>query len=417
MMRVLIYEPQFLGHNLGHVALLLDELAKLPCEVTVATSRQAVESAEFAVQLGERCRHTQLDVLKGFQLDKHRRRVRTGGLTGSATIYRGLCRAMDDARPDHLFVPYGNTLARIACLPAGLSRRLRRDGAEAETLLVGGRFMLRENQWAARFRQTISYQMLAHSPWTTVFHLDSAAVEALHAGNFKLRQTVKLMPEPVKVPTPKSKLAARQNLNIPADGRYVAVIGLIEERKGIGWLIDALGRLPADCRLLLAGKCDPPTRVLLTEQHGELLRSGRVIALDRYLTQDEFDSAIFAADVVAAVYPQHLHSSSIVAAAAAARRPVVGAAVGWIGRTIDDFQLGVTCVPQVTGALASALREGLRMASHFQLSPAGQRFVQFNTAANFGATWTAQLRRRLGVPQSPALVERNAVPRQHRMAA
>lgn len=409
-MRVLIYEPQFLGHNLGHVALLLDELAALPCDVTVATSRQAIQSPEFAVQLGQWSAQVHFEVLDGFQLDKHRRRVRTGGLTGSATTYRGLCRAIDRTRPDHVFVPYGNTVARIACLPAGLSRRLRRYGAEAETLLVGGRFMLRSNQWAARLRQRLSYEMLAHGPWTTVFHLDSAAVEALHAGHTNLRRIVKLMPEPVSLPAPKSKLTARQHLDIPTQGRYVAVVGLIEERKGISPLIEALSNLPEDCRLLLAGKCDPPTRVLLNEKYDELLRTRRVIALDRYLTQEEFDSAIFAADVIAAVYPAHLHSSSIVATAAAANRPVIGAAVGWIGRTIDAFELGATCMPHEATSLATALLRGLELANQFRLSPQRQRFVAFNSAANFAATWAARLRERLGLTSSYDSGEWNLAP-------
>lgn len=408
-MRVLIYEPQFLGHNLGHVALLLNELAKLPCEVTVATSRQAIESPEFAVQLGHLDSQIQLAVLDGFRLDKHHRRVRTGGMLGSTATYRGLCQAIDRTRPGHVFVPYGNTLARIACLPVGLSRRLRRCGAEAETLLIGGRFMLRESQWFSHLRQRISYKMLARGPWTNVFHLDLAAVELLHAGGDTLRRMVKLMPEPVHLPGTQTKLAARQLLRIPTDGRYVAVTGLIEERKGIGRLIEALHELPGDCRLLLAGKCDPPTRALLHEQHGELLRTGRLIALDRYLAQEEFDAAIFAADVIAAVYPAHLHSSSIVVAAAAAGRPVIGAAVGWIGRTIEGFDLGGTCSPREPGSLTRALLHGLQVSHQFHLSPRGQRFVAFNSAANFGATWTARLRQRLGLPPSPDLVDWNWV--------
>lgn len=408
-MRVLIYEPQFLGHNLGHVALLVKELAKLPCEVTVATSRQAIESPEFAVQLGQLHSQIQLAVLDGFRLDKHRRRVRTGGIAGSAAVYRGLCQAIDRTRPGHVLVPYGNTLARIACLPAGLSRRLRRFGAEAETLLIGGRFMLRDNEWLWRLRQCISYGMLARAPWANVFHLDLAAVEALHAGSDNLRRMVKLMPEPIALPAPQTKLAARQLLKIPTDGRYVAVTGLIETRKGISPLIAALGDLPDDCRLLLAGKCDPPTRALLHEQHGDLLRAGRLIALDRYLAQEEFDAAIFAADVIAAVYPAHLHSSSIVVAAAAAARPVVGAAIGWIGRTIEGFDLGATCSPYQPGSLTQALRQGLQMAHCFQLSSRGQRFVAFNSAANFGATWTARLRQRLDLPPSPDLLDWNWV--------
>lgn len=404
-MRVLIYEPQFLGHNLSHVALLAEELANLPCEVTVATSRQAIDSTEFAVQLGRVQRHFQIAVLDGFSLDKHGRRIRTSGIGGSYAVYRGLCRAIDQTQPDHVFVPYGNTIARIASLPAGLPGRLRRTNAEAETLLIGGRFMLVDKGRGSHLKRRLYYEMLARAPWTNVFHLDLAAVEALRSGNERLRRIVKLMPDPVAFPMMQSRSAARELLGIPGGGQYIVVSGLIEVRKGIEPLIGALNGLSNDCCLLLAGKCDPETRQMLHERHGDLLRSGRIIALDRYLSREEFDASIFAADVVAAVYPSHLHSSSIVVAAAAAGRPVVGAAVGWIGRTIENFGLGATCLPTQSESLVMALKKQLAAADHFRLLPHGERFLAFNSSANFGATWTKRLRQRLGIPPSSHLID------------
>ncbi len=50
-------------------------------------------------------------------------------------------------------------------------------------------------------------------------------------------------------------------------------------------------------------------------------------------------------DVIAAVYPQHTGSASIVIRAAAAGRPVLGSDYGWIGRTIEKHGLGLACRP------------------------------------------------------------------------
>ncbi len=80
-MRVLVFEPQFLGHNLAHAARVVRELASLPCEVVLATSRQAAESQEFAVQFSGLDGFYSTKVIDSFRLDTDGRSVRTTGLS------------------------------------------------------------------------------------------------------------------------------------------------------------------------------------------------------------------------------------------------------------------------------------------------------------------------------------------------
>lgn len=402
IMRVLVFEPQFLGHNLAHAARVVRELATLPCDVILATSRQAAESQEFAVQFSGLEGLYSTKVIDTFRFDSDNRSVRTTGLSGARAAYSALRQALVEIKPEHVFVPYGNVLARIAFLPAGLSRRLEATGAEAETLLVGGRYALPPRDWQARLRQRISFNLLARGPWSSVFHLDPRAVNTMQQHSPQLARRAKLMPEPVALSEPLSRLQARRLLGIPEEGRCIVVTGLIELRKGIDILASALGDLRGAVRLVLAGKCDAATRAWLEARCGDELRTGRILCLDRYLSQREFHAAVYAADVVAAVYPRHLHSSSVVVAAAAAERPVLGADSGWIGNAIDSFDLGLTCQPHDLGDVTRALRQSLAMADRFRLSPRGERFVTFNSESNFGAHWTRRLRERMGLAQSPS---------------
>src|SRR5690606_18553060 len=97
------------------------------------------------------------------------------------------------------------TLSRIACLPLGLSHRLYSEGIEAETLLIGGKYMWSQNSWRSRLRRRVSFEMLARGPWSRVFHLDYRAVVALQAGNDTLRQLVQPMPDPIALPPEQTK--------------------------------------------------------------------------------------------------------------------------------------------------------------------------------------------------------------------
>ena len=440
-MRVLIYEPQFLGHNLAHAARMVRELAKLPCELTLATSRQAAESLEFAVQLGALESAFRLHLLDEFEWDRNRRRVVVTGPRGIAAAYGGLRSAIRAAEPQHVYVPYGNLLARFASWPGEIRRRLAAPQVEAETLLIGGRYVLPDGSWRGRLRRRLNVMQLARSPWTTIFHLDRRAVGEIQRLHPRLRARVRLMPDPVDPATKLEKLAARRLLGLRENGKIIVVAGLIELRKGVPQLVEALRRIPTGTRLVLAGKADPavfrPTategatdffilnsngstlsgyswgtvgdqpvvRDWLHRNGRDLLQSDRVESLDRYLDAREFAAAIDGADVVAALYPGHAHSSSIVVAAAAAGRPVLGIDSGWIGESVRQFDLGVVCRHDNPEDVVRGLREALELSTAYRLTPRGDFFVAYNSVANFGAHWSRRLRERLELPSAPELLE------------
>ncbi|MBX3427259.1 MAG: glycosyltransferase [Pirellulales bacterium] len=404
-MRVLIYEPQFLGHNLAHAARMVRELAKLPCELTLATSRQAAESLEFAVQLGAIESAFRLHLLDEFEWDRNRRRVVVTGPRGIAAAYGGLRSAIRAAEPQHVYVPYGNLLARFASWPGEIRRRLAAPQVEAETLLIGGRYVLPDGSWRGRLRRRLNVMQLARSPWTTIFHLDRRAVGEIQRLHPRLRARVRLMPDPVDPATKLEKLAARRLLGLRENGKIIVVAGLIELRKGVPQLVEALRRIPTGTRLVLAGKADPAVRDWLHRNGRDLLQSDRVESLDRYLDAREFAAAIDGADVVAALYPGHAHSSSIVVAAAAAGRPVLGIDSGWIGESVRQFDLGVVCRHDNPDDVVRGLREALELSTAYRLTPRGDFFVAYNSVANFGAHWSRRLRERLELPSAPELLE------------
>lgn len=404
-MRVLIYEPQYMGHNLVYVSRLIRAVSELGCRPVVATSTAAVASDEFAVHLGSLSRDFDLLPLTGFRTDRLGRRVQTNGLRAAAAVYRGLKSAVDQTTPDHVFVPYGNFLARTAFLPLGLTGALRRAGAEAETVLIGGRYLYPAKGWWRRLRQRASLHAIGRGPWKRVLNLDDAAHDEFLRHGGRLAEIAGLLPESVGEHPPCDKQAAREALGLPASGRLLALVGMIERRKGIDPLLAALrhseSRLRPDDRLALVGPVHPDVKALLARDHADLVAKGRVVVVDQKLSEAEMVGAIEAADAVATVYPGHPYVSSVLIAAAAAKRPVVGADQGWIGRVISRFSLGETCDPHNPASVGDAVLWVLDRSSDYEPSIAGRRFLEYVSERNQQAVWTERLRERLGVGPSP----------------
>ena len=410
-MRVLIYEPQFMGHNLAYAARLMRGVADMGCEPVIATSAQAAASREFAMHLAPDRDRFELLSLDGFRTDKHRTHMVVNGLGGLAA-QRALVRAIQQAGPDHVYVPCGNLLARTAWASRGLRTALRRTSAEAETLVVTGSYLYPKRGRVDRWRKQLMLGMIARGPWTSVFHMDDAAADQLRAHGGRLATVGKLLPESIGHAPQLDQSAARRQLGLPAAGRVVAIVGLIEQRKSPRQLIDAFCRiephLQPDDRLLLAGPFHPDVRNWFDSPEGHpataaLKASGRLVVIDRKLTNDEFGAAIRAADVVATLYPHHRYTSSVLTVAAAAGLPVLGSGRGWIGRTIERFAMGHVCEVDEPASLDAALLAALQASGQFQSTAAANRFVEFCSEANHVAHWTARLRQRMGMPVATGL--------------
>jgi len=410
-MRVLIYEPQFMGHNLAYAARLMRGVADLGCEPVVATSAQAAASREYAMHLAPENDRFELLPIDGFKTDKHHTHTVVNGLGGWAA-QRGLVRAINHTKPDHVYVPCGNLLARIGALSLGLKAALRRASAEAETLIVTGKYLYPKAGFAAQWRRRLMLGLIARGPWTSVFHMDDAAADRLRAHGGRLATTGKLLPESIGRARQIGQQAARQQLGLPSAGRMVAIVGLIEQRKSPRQLIEAfrrvMPRLQPDDRLLLAGPFHPEVQRWFAGPDADpaiapLVASGRLLVVDRKLTNDEFGAAVSAADVVATLYPHHLYTSSVLTIAAAAGRPVLGSRRGWIGHTIERFALGHVCEVSEPASLDAALLAALDASGNHEPNAATRRFVEFCSEVNHVAHWTARLRERMGLGQAPGL--------------
>jgi glycosyltransferase involved in cell wall biosynthesis len=175
---------------------------------------------------------------------------------------------------------------------------------------------------------------------------------------------------------------AAEALKLPAECRYIGLFGAIDERKGADRLIDAFNsaRLPAQWKLLLAGKFSASTRERVRTQPAD---SNRIVALDKFIENSELQTYFEACDFVCAPFRQHIGSSSTVLRAAAANRPVLGDSYGWIGEITKRYQLGSVCDTSSARNFASALYDFAQKAGQWAPSQMHQQFVDLHSEPRF----------------------------------
>jgi glycosyltransferase involved in cell wall biosynthesis len=399
-MRVLVFEPQYAGHNLAYVHHLAERLLSLNCEVHLVTSSQAIDTEEFASHLGDLLDSLQVTALDTFSTRGSKRSIRVNGPSGLFGLWRSLDLGLRTIEPDHLFIPFGNPIASCAGIPNPISSRLKRRGLESEIVLLSGKYAHPQTGRIAKMRERIALMILDRGPWSRIHHIVPHAVRMMHKFSLHLKSIASLLPDPVDKPPEMTKEQARILLGIPASGRVISLAGLLERRKGVAELLgafeQALPKLRQDDRVLLAGKATPEIRELLATRYSDRIAEGRIQFLNRHLSNDELWGACIAADLVCTPYPQQLFSASIVIRAARVGVPVLANAIGWMQQTISLFGLGTTCDTLNPDVFSNHLVTSLDASDSFNIGPAGQRFLAFQTPENFASRLTRRVAERVG---------------------
>jgi glycosyltransferase involved in cell wall biosynthesis len=386
----LIYEPDVGGHRLQHIRHLSEALLAAGCHVTIALQSDGRSHAEYTVHLGGLESKVDvrpvLDPRQGVTLAARHRRVAE------------LLETLSAVRPDWCYVPYADGITQAAALESMLrgSGPLRRVPIEGQ--IMRGKYGYPQRLLYERLSATANCWLTRRSPWLVTHVLDPFALRGLEP--LADENAFRLIPEPVE-PMPKlDRRAAREMLHIPEGGRYISVVGGIMPRKGIDLLLAAFGeaKLAPDDRLLLVGKIDAAIRTFLESRYGALCRQGRIVAVDRYVTDDELHCGFLAADVVAVTHPRQLGSSGTLVRSAVANRPVLASDFGWVKWVTETFELGSTVNVSNTERYAHAIERALSHSNDFRITTAAERFCRYHTIANQKAHWLVEIERRRGIP-------------------
>lgn len=136
------------------------------------------------------------------------------------------------------------------------------------------------------------------------------------------------------------------------------VYGYIDSRKGLQNLIKLMRDpiIDKNLRLIVAGKIDHSIDFLLESEDTKCLQSeGRIVFIDRYITDHEEASLFQKSDIVWVLYPKSHCMSGALVRAGRYGRPVITSTFGVVGRLVSETGMGVAVPDNDDAALIKAL--------------------------------------------------------------
>jgi glycosyltransferase involved in cell wall biosynthesis len=389
----LVFEPDVSGHRLQHVRHLTDALLEIGCSVTLALQADCREHSEYQVHLQTLEPRVRLFARSDpYQSPSFvARRQRIGELKNTITAIE----------PDWVYVPYADGLTQIAAMECmihggGVFGRLPIEGQ-----IMRGKYGYPQQSQLDALNSAANRWLTRRSAWRVTHVLDPLALRGLEP--LPRGKSFRLIPEPVEPLPQLDRLQARAALGVPSDGRYLSFVGCAHRWKGIELLLAAFARarLADNDRLLFIGQVAKPMRELIDRECGELLRQGRIVLIDRYVSDFELDCGFLASDVVTVPHPRQIGSSGTLVRAVAARRPVLASDFGWVGWVSRVFNLGTTVNVNQMDSYVSAIGKSLEGSADFRASDAAERFCQYHTIANQKAHWVAEIGAERELPLGP----------------
>lgn len=395
-MRILVYQHFHPGHHLSFVGHLLPALGELGAEVVVALTEEGLASQEFEQFLAAHREWVRFDASLPPWRDRVTRNRRL-------QMHLDLRNEIRRCRPDYVLVPSGDQhtimmglfhLTGLGGLPGGRPGEVgihwgRGHGATTPK---------------ERVKDVVDWLKLALAGWDQVHVANPLFYEQILARGGLLADRATLMPCPVSAGPSADRLDSRRALGLPIDGRLITIAGAIDHRKAVPEVLRAFRAavLPPNDRILVAGAIHPAHRRTIERDFADLVRTDRVLLIDRFLTSAEYRLALASADVVCAPYPRFTAVSAVLLEGLAAGRPVLANEQGWCGEMVRRFQSGWSCDIEDPEALARTLRTAFEGCHAYQPTAATERLVAFHSPDNFGASWVRRLRTLLGLPPSAA---------------
>ena len=234
-------------------------------------------------------------------------------------------------------------------------------------------------------------RLLSNSQFQTLFCLDPLAVEPIRRFNSHVK--VIYLPDPVQIYRDSdSKLEKlREKLEIEPGRKVFLMFGVLNKRKGIYQLLEAIALLPAHiCQkfcLLLVGPIDSES--LIQTRIAELSESlpVQIIGYEKFVPDREIQPYFQISDVILAPYQHHIGMSAIQVRAAAAQKPLLSSNYGLMGEIVKRNRLGITVDSTLPSEIAKGLTQFLlREPTEFCDLHSMKSFAEQNAAEKFAST-------------------------------
>lgn len=378
-MKVLVFEQWHGGHYDNYLECLLPRLAGLADEVVVAVTPRFMAAAQSpAKQAGIAA----LDnVTFTASVPEVSPRLPPADRYRAA---RNVAHVIGTVRPDYTLLPSADAQSWAIAGSQFLGLDMLKGAGPVEaTFHTGyGPSLVTAKQ---RFKELVYGRIYGHLRLARMNFVNFNYYEHLKRKRREGKTEVRLVGDPVPSLEPIGREAACRLLGIDPGGRYVGLLGSLDRRKAIPELLAAFrdAKLAATDRLLLGGRLAPEFTALIRDRYADLLASGRLVVMDRFLSVEELGHGFEALDLVTPVYYDFPGLASLALKAVAAGRPIIVNDLGWSRSLVLRFEVGQRVNIADGGAFARALESGLEAAADYRNSEAVSRLLQFHSVENF----------------------------------
>ena len=159
--------------------------------------------------------------------------------------------------------------------------------------------------------------------------------------------------------------SVKQKHALTGSAKNLLITGSIDAKKNIGNILAAVCELPANLsvRLIIAGQVRPSYKadfeaiIQSFRQRNDLQGRVTITTVPKFLTQQEFDEYMLAADIVLMAYKDFYSSSGILGHAAKYKKPVLGSSIGLINDLIRQYEIGVTADPNNVNSIRQGIEQ------------------------------------------------------------
>ena len=388
-MKVLVFENcrKPTGHRVPYARWIADAVASLGLQVVVAFPDAIQSSGPVETYFGDCDPEISTCFFKA--------EVAGTSFQQLTSLVDELSSVVDSVDPDYCLIPTGDSVAvSIGTKRLFRGRRQRLSQLPIDILLMRGEFVHKHVSIAKQVVKFAKWKLSCSYTWNRIGALDPL----VWFSRKQCQPRLELCPDPVPRRPGIEKIEGRKQLGIPLQGELIVSCGNQNQIKGVDLLVCAFDRLTdnTDRFLVLVGPMSQEVRDSIDSNEISDRTRKQIIILDRFVTEEEFQSALLAADIVAVPYRETDRPSGIISRCVAWGIPIIASDHGWPLWACEQFDAGLACDTRCETAFAKGIETLLDTKEDFQQSDSAKLFAEFNTVENFQNFWTKGISEAMG---------------------
>ncbi|MFK5895026.1 MAG: glycosyltransferase [Pseudomonadota bacterium] len=327
---ILVAEPRLGGHHLTWLKYIVEDFVSLGCTVSLITDNRPNSDAIIKNYLGSLVFN--ISFLPFYD---------NKGKFLQGTQLATMAEAISKTNADELFINNLDAIMSKLLRSAFMGRMPPKNiHGKINGIYFRPRF-LENNFWPIKnYFKSKGFKALDADGWFNhLFLLDEYLLE--NATKLYKQCQFHFLPDTWHGAFSASQHSARKQLKLPEKKFILLNYGIGDKRKGLHIVVDALLNIQKSTNifLLCAGELNNDQQI--KKRLNVLVKQGKAVLLDRYVTDQEEQLCFAACDTVLLPYIGHFGSSGVLSRATAAGKPILSSNEGLVGKRVKAHHLGL----------------------------------------------------------------------------